>query len=115
MKTSSDEADKIEKFVRIIAAKIEDVPTILQLVTELARYEKLEHEVVASLEDYERNLFGPQRFAEVLLLEESGVKVGFALFFYNFSTFLGKPGIYLEDLYIQPHCRGRGYGKRLLT
>lgn len=100
---------------KIVQATEADVKTILEFVRDLARYEKLEHEVVADEETLRRTLFGDRRFAEVIFLEENGVKVGFALFFHNYSTFLGKPGLYLEDLYVKPEHRGKGYGKRLLS
>jgi GNAT superfamily N-acetyltransferase len=90
-----------------------DVPTIARLIRELAAYERLTHEVVLSEEALELHLFGPRRFAEVLLVEDDGRAVGFALFFHNYSTFLGKPGLYLEDLFVEPAYRGRGYGKEL--
>jgi GNAT superfamily N-acetyltransferase len=90
-----------------------DVPTIARLIRELAAYERLTHEVVLSEEALELHLFGPRPFAEVLLVEDDGRAVGFALFFHNYSTFLGKPGLYLEDLFVEPAYRGRGYGKEL--
>jgi GNAT superfamily N-acetyltransferase len=101
--------------VKIISAREEDTPDILKFIRELAIYEKLEHEVVASEELLKKNLFGKDRFAEVIFVEVGGEKVGFALFFKNFSTFLGRPGIYLEDLFVLPAHRGSGYGKKLLA
>jgi GNAT superfamily N-acetyltransferase len=101
--------------VKIVKATADDVSDILKFIRELAVYEKLEHEVTATESQLRETLFGQIRSAEVLLLEEEGVRVGFALFFHNYSTFLGKPGIYLEDLYIQPTKRGRGYGKKMLA
>lgn len=91
-------------------ARKEDVPVILGLIKELAGYEKLEHEVVATEEILEEWLFEKKR-AEVILPELDGQAIGYMLFFHNFSTFLGRAGIYLEDLYIQPEFRGNGYGK----
>ncbi len=91
-----------------------DVERILGFIRELARYERLEHEVVATAANLSEALFGARRHAEVVLACEAGEPVGFALFFHNFSTFKGQPGIYLEDLYVQPHMRGRGIGRRLL-
>ena len=91
-----------------------DVDQILEFIRELARYERLEHEVVATAADLRERLFGAQRFAEVVFACEAEVPVGFALFFHNFSTFKGQPGIYLEDLYVRPHLRGRGIGRLLL-
>ncbi len=100
---------------RICFAQEADVPEILKFINELAVYEKLEHEVRATVEQLRESLFGRRRYAEVLFLEEDGKKLGFALFFHNFSTFLAQPGIYLEDLFVRPEARGKGYGKRLLA
>jgi GNAT superfamily N-acetyltransferase len=91
-----------------------DVAAVLRLIKALADYEKLAHEVVATEDDLRRTLFGARPAAEVLLAEEGGRPVGLALFFPNYSTFLGRPGIYLEDLFVEPACRGRGIGKALL-
>src|SRR6185295_11459416 len=77
--------------------------------------ERLAHEVVATEASLRETLFGTRRFAEVLLVESGGDAAAFALFFHNYSTFLGRPGIYLEDLYVRPELRGRGYGKALLA
>ncbi len=99
----------------IRAARPDDVPTIATLVRELAAYEHLESEVVLEEAVLARHLFGPRPHAEVLMAEDDGAAVGFALFFHNFSTFLGRPGIYLEDLFVQPGARGRGLGKALLV
>ena len=93
----------------------EDCPAILGFVRELAEYEKLSHEVLATAEDFERDLFGARPCAEVLLACPGEIPVGFALFFHNYSTFAGRPGIYLEDLYVQPAHRGQGHGKALLV
>jgi len=98
----------------IRSAVPEDVPVILGFIRELAEYEKLAHEVTATEELLHRNLFSDKRHAEALLAFEDKTPVGFALFFHNFSTFLGKPGLYLEDLYIKPAYRKRGYGKALM-
>jgi GNAT superfamily N-acetyltransferase len=92
-----------------------DVALILRFIRELAEYERLPHEVVATEDSIRETLFGPRRYAEVIIAEEAGDPVGFALFFHNYSTFLGRPGIYLEDLYVRPELRGRGYGKALLA
>jgi len=92
-----------------------DVPLILQFIRELAEYERLAERVVTNEELLRRTLFGNPRFAEVILGYEDGEPVGFALFFHNYSTFLGRPGIYLEDLFVDPDRRGRGYGKALLA
>jgi GNAT superfamily N-acetyltransferase len=91
-----------------------DVPLILRFIRELAEYERLAHEVVATEEGLRQSLFGPTPRAEVLIGEIDGEPAGFALFFHNFSTFLGRPGIYLEDLYVRPAARGRGLGRALL-
>ena len=96
-------------------AETEDIPLILDFIRKLADYEQLSHEVVATEEDLEKHLFGQEKVAEVILGYEGEVPVGFALFFHNFSTFLGKPGIYLEDLFVLEEYRGKGYGKTLLT
>ena len=101
--------------MEIRAATEADIPLILQFIRDLARYEKLEHKVVATEDDLRRTLFGNPRFAEVVLALEGGAAAGFALFFHNYSTFLGRPGIYLEDLFVKPQMRGRGYGKALLA
>lgn len=98
----------------IRTAERKDAGTILELIRELAAYEKLEHEAVATPELLEKWLFDEKK-AEVLIGEESGRTVGFALFYTTFSTFLGKPGLYLEDLFVRPETRGKGYGKQLLA
>lgn len=100
---------------RIRAARADDVPLILELIRELAEYEKLGHEVRATVPALEASLFGPAPRAEALIAESGGVPVGFALFFHNYSTFLAQPGIYLEDLYVRPAARGAGVGKALLA
>lgn len=100
---------------QVRVATIEDVPTILGFIRELAEYERLAHEVTATETDLRQGLFGPRRHAEVLIGEAAGRPVGFALFFHNYSTFLGKPGIYLEDLFVKPEVRGHGYGRELLA
>jgi GNAT superfamily N-acetyltransferase len=91
-----------------------DVPVIAELIRGLARYEKLEHEVTMTEERLAANLFGPHPYAETLIAEVDGSPVGFALFFHNFSTFLARPGIYLEDLFVVPERRGGGLGRALL-
>ncbi len=95
-------------------ANIDDVPDIARLIRELAGYERLSHQVSLNEDDLQQHLFGSRPYAEVLMAEDAGRAIGFALFFHNFSTFLGKPGIYLEDLYVEPNQRGRGHGKALL-
>jgi GNAT superfamily N-acetyltransferase len=96
-------------------ARESDVPLILQFIRDLAEYERLAHLVVASEDQLRATLFGASTFAEVLIAEEEGMPAGFALFFHNYSTFLAQPGIYLEDLFVKPEYRGRGYGKALLA
>ena len=99
----------------IRSAEPVDVPTIAALIRELAEYEHLAHEVVLDEAQLREHLFGARPYAEVLIAEaESGTVAGFALFFHNFSTFLGRPGIYLEDLFVRPEARGRGAGRVLL-
>ena len=95
-------------------AASQDVPTIARLIRALAEYEKLSGEVFLDEARLQEHLFGERRYAEVLLAEEAGQVVGFALFFHNYSTFVGKPGIYLEDLFVEPAHRGQGHGKALL-
>jgi GNAT superfamily N-acetyltransferase len=92
-------------------ARIEDTA---QLIRELAEYERLSHQVVLKEADLREQLFGPTPKAEVLIAEEDAVVAGFALFFSNFSTFLGQPGLYLEDLFVRPQYRSKGHGKALL-
>jgi GNAT superfamily N-acetyltransferase len=99
----------------IRAALPEDVPVVLALVRELARYERLEHQVTGTEEDLERHLFGERRYAEALLAEDAGRVVGFALFFHTYSTFLARPGLYLEDLFVVPDRRRLGWGRALLS
>ena len=94
-------------------AERKDVPLILRFIKDLAEYEKLLHEVIATEKLLEEWIFDKEK-AEVIFGVTDGTEVGFALFFHNFSTFLGRAGIYLEDLYVSPQYRGHGYGKRLL-
>lgn len=101
--------------VTIVPATPADVPVVLDLVRALADYEKLTHLVRATEADLHRWLFGPAPVAEVVLARAGAATVAFALFFHNFSTFLGKPGLYLEDLFVVPAWRGRGVGQRLLA
>jgi len=92
-----------------------EVPEVLRFIRELAVYERLEHEVVATEAALREALFGPRPYAEVVFACLDGTPVGFALFFHNFSTFVGKPGIYLEDLFVRPEARGQGVGRCLLA
>ena len=91
-----------------------DLPIIAQLIRELAEYERLADKVVLDEARLGEHLFGPRPYAEVLLAEDAGAVVGMALFFHNYSTFGGRPGIYLEDLFVRPAARGKGHGKGLL-
>lgn len=91
-----------------------DVPIILSLIRELAEYERAPDAVVATETGLRDVLFGPKPSAEVLLVLEKEAPVGFAVYFYNFSTWLGRPGLYLEDLFVRPNVRGKGYGRALL-
>lgn len=99
----------------IRSATVTDVPLILQFIKELAEFEQLLHEVIATEELLQETLFGAKSHAEVILGYLNDKPVSFALFFHNFSTFLGKPGIYLEDLFVRPEARGQGIGKRMLS
>jgi GNAT superfamily N-acetyltransferase len=97
------------------AAEARDVPAIVGLIRELAEFEKLTHLVEVTPQRLHPQLFGERPAAEAVVAERDGQVIGFALFFTNFSTFLGKPGLYLEDLYVQPAQRGNGVGRALLT
>ncbi|HJX25497.1 MAG TPA: GNAT family N-acetyltransferase [Chthoniobacterales bacterium] len=96
-------------------ARVEDVPIILQLIRDLATYERAPNDVTATEEQLAEVLFGARPSAEVLLAFEQDTAVGFAVFFHNFSTWLGRPGLYLEDLFVKPEVRGKGYGRALLV
>ena len=100
---------------QIRPARVEDVPIILELIRDLATYERAPHEVTATEEQLVDVLFGERPAAEVLLAFEGESPVGFAVYFYNFSTWLGRPGLYLEDLFVKPEKRGKGYGRALLV
>jgi GNAT superfamily N-acetyltransferase len=99
----------------IRTARVEDVPIILQLIRDLATYERAPNDVTATEELLIEVLFGARPSAEVLLAFEQEIAVGFAVFFHNFSTWLGRPGLYLEDLFVKPEVRGKGYGRALLV
>lgn len=101
--------------LRIAPARAEDVPLILDFIRQLAEYERLAHEVAATEQTLRETLFSERPYAEVLIAYWAEAPVGFALFFHNYSTFLAKPGIYLEDLFVNPSARGKGIGKALLT
>src|SRR5919106_13615 len=107
MKTATD--------FEIRPACVEDVPIILELIRDLATYERAPNEVTATEEQLIDVLFGTRPAAEVLLAFEGKSPVGFAVFFHNFSTWLGRPGLYLEDLFVKPDKRGKGYGRALLV
>lgn len=96
-------------------ATVEDVGLIFEFIQALADYEHLAHEVVTDPDGLARSLFGEHKVAEVLLAEHRGQPAGFAVFFHSFSTFLGKPGLYLEDLFVKPELRGNGIGRELLA
>ncbi len=101
--------------ILIRAAEPGDIDTILQFIRDLADYEKLAHAVNTDRDTLARYLFGTRPMAEVLIAERQGDAIGFALFFHNFSTFEGRPGLYLEDLFVRPEARGSGAGKALLV
>ena len=103
------------KSFQIRPATLDDVPTILSLIRDLAQYERAPNEVVATEEGLREVLFGARPAAEVVLALEDKMPVGFAVFFYNFSTWLGRAGLYLEDLFVRPDARGKGYGRALLV
>ncbi|MFN3321983.1 MAG: GNAT family N-acetyltransferase [Bryobacteraceae bacterium] len=103
-----------ENRLTIRPAARSDVPLILQFIRELAEYERLADTVVATEDLLCDTLFGPRPAAEVLLAYSDGQPAAFAVYFFNFSTFLGRPGLYLEDLYVKPEFRGKGFGKMLL-
>ena len=94
-------------------ANQEDIPIVFDLMMQLARYEKMENEVQCNAEQLRENVF-EKKLAEIIVCEVEQSVVGFALYFYNYSTFVGKPGLYLEDLFVDPNYRGKGLGKALL-
>lgn len=103
-----------QETITITPATIEDTGLVLEFIKALAEYERLPHEVVATEELLQETLFGKRSVAEVVFASIGSTPVGFALYFHNFSTFLGRPGIYLEDLFVKPAYRGKGIGKALL-
>jgi GNAT superfamily N-acetyltransferase len=101
--------------LRLRAAEAADVPVIFQLIGELAHYERLGPMMVGNADDLQRHLFGEARFAHAMVADWDSQAVGFALYFFNYSTFLCRPGLYLEDLFVRPEHRGRGIGLALLA
>ncbi len=110
----SEHEKRVGATFRIDAATPEDAAAIVELIRELAEYERLLEEVRISAEDLQRDLFGARPYAEAAIAREGHTVVGFALWFHNYSTFAGRPGLYLEDLFVRPAYRGRGYGEALL-
>ena len=103
-----------KKKTTIRNASVDDIPLVFQLIKELAEFERISHEVIVTEEILRDSLFGEKPAAEVILAECEGKPAGFAIYFNNFSTFVGRPGLYIEDLYVRPECRGFGVGKALL-
>lgn len=101
--------------LRIERATERDAPLVLQMIKDLAEYERMDHLVTATEKKIRETLFGPHPAAEVVIAYAGDAPAGFALFFQNYSTFVGKAGLYLEDLFVRPEFRGRGYGKQLLA
>ncbi|MCH9611755.1 MAG: hypothetical protein S4CHLAM102_02280 [Chlamydiia bacterium] len=100
--------------MELTKAQAHETPLVLQLIKELAAYEQLEHEVIATEEELHNSLFDDPKGPEVLIARHEGEVVGFVLYFYNFSTFVGKKGIYIEDLYVREAYRSQGFGKQIL-
>jgi GNAT superfamily N-acetyltransferase len=107
--------EALPKNLKIRTATRDDVAIVLQLIRDLATYERAPDEVTATEEQLVDVLFGEKPAAEVVLAFAEEVPVGFAVFFHNFSTWLGRPGLYLEDLFVKPEARGKGYGRALLV
>ncbi|AKB51863.1 Diamine acetyltransferase [Methanosarcina barkeri str. Wiesmoor] len=105
--------NEIKTCLKIRAAEIEDVPLILEFVKGIAKFENLSHLVAATEETLAEAMFGKKPYAEVFFAELDGVPAGFTVFFHNFSTFVGKPGLYIEDIFVKPEFRGKGIGKAM--
>jgi GNAT superfamily N-acetyltransferase len=114
MSEPSSSPSPIATVITLVPATAADVPALCHLIQALAAYEKLAHEVTGTPENLQQHLFGDRPYAEAILAKHGERSVGFALFFHNYSTFLMRPGIYLEDLFVLPEYRGQGIGKRLL-
>ena len=104
-----------ERSFEIRDATVADIPIIMQLIRDLATYERAPNDVIATEKDLQKVLFGAEPAAKVVIAFEEAAPVGFAVYFFNFSTWLGRPGLYLEDLFVKPEMRGRGYGRALLV
>jgi GNAT superfamily N-acetyltransferase len=104
-----------ERNFEIRDADVADIPIIMQLIRDLATYERAPNDVIATEQDLREVLFGAEPAAKVVIGFEDTAPVGFAVYFFNFSTWLGRPGLYLEDLFVKPQMRGRGYGRALLV
>jgi GNAT superfamily N-acetyltransferase len=104
-----------ERSFEIRDADVADIPIIMQLIRDLATYERAPNDVIATEQDLREVLFGAEPAAKVVIAFEDAAPVGFAVYFFNFSTWLGRPGLYLEDLFVKPQMRGRGYGRALLV
>jgi GNAT superfamily N-acetyltransferase len=104
-----------ERSFEIRDADVADIPIIMQLIRDLATYERAPNDVIATEQDLREVLFGAEPAAKVVIAFEDTAPVGFAVYFFNFSTWLGRPGLYLEDLFVKPEMRGRGYGRALLV
>jgi len=113
--SSETEIEMSERSFQIRDATVADVPIILQLIRDLATYERAPNDVLATEEGLREVLFGAEPAARVVIAFENAAPVGFAVYFFNFSTWLGRPGLYLEDLFVKPEMRGRGYGRALLA
>lgn len=107
--------ERSKRSFEIRDATVADIPIIMQLIRDLATYERAPNDVIATEQDLREVLFGAEPAAKVVIAFENTAPVGFAVYFFNFSTWLGRPGLYLEDLFVKPETRGRGYGRALLV